>query len=232
VPAEEETFVASRLRVAVSLGALALLLAACGSGSHETAGGSETGTRVEPATSALPETIPEAPTPASGAVPWPAPANTLEVIARAGLEPLRQELLAFHIHSHLDVFVNGEPVVVPAGIGINLVDSGLQQGDGCEQPCISPLHTHKTDGILHVESAEDVPFTLGEFFAEWDVRLDATCIGGYCRPEAPISVYVDGQPYGADPAEIRLNDLEEIAIVIGTPPATIPDSYEGFEPVA
>jgi hypothetical protein len=174
--------------------------------------------------------IPEAPTPASGAVPWPAPANTLEAIGQAGLEPLRQELLVFHIHSHLDVFVNGEPVVVPAAIGINLGDPGLQQGEGCEQPCISPLHTHDTTGIVHIESAADVPFTLGQFFAEWDVRLD--CVGGYCRPEAPISVYIDGQPYDGDPAEIRLKDHEELAIAIGTPPAEIPDSYEGFKPVA
>ncbi len=231
-----------RLGIAAVLLTLALLLGACGSGAEtsgasrpggaETAGQGETGGEIPATTSAPPEVVPEAPTPASGAVPWPAPANTLEAIAQAGLEPLRQELLLFHIHSHLDVFVNGEPVVVPAAIGINLDDPGLQQGEGCKNPCISPLHTHDTTGILHIESAQDVPFTLGQFFAEWDVRLDGSCVGGYCRPEAPISVSIDGQPYDGDPAGIRLKDHEEIAIAIGTPPGEIPDSYEGFKPVA
>ncbi len=234
-----------RLAVATSLTALALVLGACGGAgevstsqgaggpeSTETSGASETVAPVEPATTASRDTIPAAPTPATGAVPWPAPANTLEVIARAGLEPLRQELLAFHIHSHLDVFVNGQPVVVPAAIGINLQDPGIQQSKPCEQPCISELHTHDTTGILHIESAEDVPFTLGQFFTEWGVRLDGSCVGGYCRPEAHISVYVDGQPYDTDPAQVRLADREEIAIVIGTPPANIPKSWEGFKPVA
>ena len=32
------------------------------------------------------------------------------------------------MHAHLDVFVNGKPVTVPAGIGINIHDPGVQSG--------------------------------------------------------------------------------------------------------
>lgn len=220
--------------------AVVLLAVGCGSGESSDAGGpsqpgttqSETEAPPPPATGTAVEPAPAAPTPASGAAPWPDPPNTLEAIAQAGLEPLRQELLAFHIHSHLDVFVNGEPIVIPQAIGINLDDPGLQRGEGCEDPCISPLHTHDTTGIIHIESAEDVPFTLGQFFAEWNVRLDSDCVGGYCKPDAPISISIDGEPFEGDPSQIRLKDREEIAIVIGTPPAVAPDSYEGFKPVA
>jgi hypothetical protein len=180
-----------------------------------------------------------APRPASGAAPWPAPSDPLVLTRRAGLKPERSETLEFHVHAHLDVFVNGKPVPVPAGIGINVDDPGVQhdQPGGpqtaqyggirrCDRPCISPLHTHDFTGILHTESPTPVPNRLGQFFTEWDVRLDSDCVGGYCRPESDIRVYVDGRPFTSDPADITLTDLREIAIVIGTPPDEIPDSAD------
>jgi hypothetical protein len=63
-----------------------------------------------------------APKPAHGAVPWPVPANPLRLAVAAGLKPERHETLIHHVHSHLDVFVNGKPIRVPAGIGINIHD--------------------------------------------------------------------------------------------------------------
>ncbi len=174
-----------------------------------------------------------APTPAQGAAPWPAPANPLRLTVAAGLRPERKENFTNHVHAHLDVFVNGAPVVVPAGIGINTDDPGvktLKAEDGstgygridlCEKPCISPLHTHFTDGILHTESAVAVPNTLGQFFTQWDVRLSPSCVGGYCHPTS-IQIFVDGKRFDGDPRAIELTDRAEIAIVIGTPPADIP----------
>src|SRR6266446_1132612 len=92
----------------------------------------------------------------------------------------------------------------------------------CAQPCISPLHTHDVYGILHTEAKKNQFNDLGEFFTEWNVRLDNKCVGGYCKPVAPISIYVDGNAYTGNPRQIELEDLREIAIVIGTPPAEIP----------
>ena len=60
-----------------------------------------------------------------------------------------------------------------------------------------------------------------------DVRLDASCVDDYCTPDTPIAVYVDGQAHSGNPADIVFGDLQEIAIVIGTPPAVIPDSFPG-----
>lgn len=51
-----------------------------------------------------------APEPASGGAPWPAPSDPLDRTVDAGLESATHEFLDFHIHAHLDVFVNGEPV--------------------------------------------------------------------------------------------------------------------------
>src|SRR5437867_3663191 len=66
-----------------------------------------------------------APQPASGGVPWPAPSDPLDRIVAAGFEPITHEFLNYHVHAHLDVFVNGEPVEVPAGIGINIADPAV-----------------------------------------------------------------------------------------------------------
>jgi hypothetical protein len=178
------------------------------------------------------------PSPSSGAVErWPAPLDPIKRIVAAGLTPEVKEHLAFHAHAHLDVFIDGRPIVVPAGIGINIDDPGVRRFDeadgsvgyggieGCDHPCISPLHTHGTDGILHTESATSGLNTLGQFFTEWGVDLGESCVGEYCRPTA-IAVYVDGKLYSGDPSAIELSDRLEIAIVIGTPPPQIPSTAD------
>lgn len=166
---------------------------------------------------------------------WPAPSDPLERAVRAGLEPERKETLTYHVHAHLDVLVDGRPILVPAGIGINVDDPGVQRSfeprafggiELCDRPCISPLHTHDESGVIHTETTTPKPNTLGQFFAEWGVKLDASCVGEFCRPETPIQVYVDGRKHGGDPREILLTDRKEIAIVIGTPPAEVPESYD------
>ncbi len=143
----------------------------------------------------------------------------------------RTELLQYHVHSHLDVFVDGEPLVVPGGIGISRSvppreiegETLYVLGDRpCSKPCISSLHTHADDGILHTESPVEQPNTLGEFFTEWGVRLTDTCVGGYCEPATPISIYLDGEEFTGRPRNIALANRLEIAIVIGTPPTEIP----------
>ncbi|HET6770850.1 MAG TPA: hypothetical protein VFH75_04360 [Actinomycetota bacterium] len=174
---------------------------------------------------------------ADAAVLWPAPPDPHKRADAAGLELYRKEVLTNHAHAHLDVFLNGGPIAVPAGIGINIDDPEVQPftlPDGsisyggitrCGEPCISPLHTHDGTGIIHTESATPEPNTLGQFFIEWGVRLTDSCVGEYCSPE-PIEVYVDGQLYTQDPQAIELTDRKEIAIVIGTPPAEIPETAD------
>ncbi|HKP17863.1 MAG TPA: hypothetical protein VJT84_05235, partial [Gaiellaceae bacterium] len=178
-----------------------------------------------------------APRPAQGAAPWPAPPDPLRLTRAAGLQPEPKETLIHHVHAHLDVFVNGKRVLVPAGIGINIHDPGVHTFDVpdgskayggiqlCDQPCISPLHTHDNTGILHTESASPVPNRLGQFFTEWNVRLSRQCVGGYCRPKS-VQIFVNGKRYEGDPRAILLTDRKETAIVIGTPPKKIPSKAD------
>jgi hypothetical protein len=168
---------------------------------------------------------------------WPAPSHAMALARKAGLVPERAEFLQYHVHAHLDVFVDGEAVIVPAGIGINVNDPAVHvfhNSDGtvgyggidppCAKPCISPLHTHDPDGILHTESKTPTPNKLGQFFTEWDIRLTPDCVGEYCKP-TPISVYVNGDKYDGDPRQIELSDLKEIAIAIGSKPDSIPSEF-------
>jgi hypothetical protein len=186
------------MRLAAALLALVVLLPACGG---------DSGSDVE-----------------QSSVEWPAPDNPAELATEAGLDFLAVETLTYHVHSHLDVFVDGEPVTVPAGVGIDVDAVGVS--GRCSEPCISPLHTHDDSGVLHVEAAAPGKFTLGQFFTAWDVRLDDSCVDDFCRPEDEIAFYVDGQSYEGDPREIELTDGKEIAVVIGDPPAEIPSSYD------
>ncbi|HEY2965937.1 MAG TPA: hypothetical protein VGJ99_06595 [Actinomycetota bacterium] len=133
--------------------------------------------------------------------------------------------------------MNGKPVVVPAGIGIDIADPAVHRRivDGapaygyikrCPRPCISPLHTHDVTGVIHIEAPAETRFTLGELFQEWGVRLDDSCVGGYCEPDASIVVFVDGRRHSGALAAIELDPDEEIAVVIGTPPNSIPATFD------
>lgn len=171
---------------------------------------------------------------AAGGVPvWPAPQDAMRQVRLAGLVPLPQETIAYHVHDQLYVFVNGQALTVPAGIGINTQDpgvgsfpiaSGVSVGlvGPCQHACISPLHTHDASGLIHIEAPRREPFDLGQFFTEWGVHLNAACVANYCQPATPIRVYVNGVAYTGNPAHIPLTGSQRIAVVIGTPPAHIP----------
>jgi hypothetical protein len=176
-----------------------------------------------------------APAPRTTKAPWPWPADPLVLARRAGLAPKTHEFFAYHVHAYLDVFVNGRLVRVPARIGIEIRDPSVhrfQEPDGtfgyggisppCKHPCISPLHTHDPDGILHTESARAHPNRLGQFFTEWAVRLTRQCVGGYC---GHVRFYVGGKRYAGDPRAITLTDHKDIVITVGPPPKPIPSTF-------
>lgn len=185
--------------------------------------------------------LPSAAPPAPGELIWPAPSNPLELTVKAGLKPEPKETLIFHVHAHLDVFIDGRPVLVPPGIGINISDPAVKQGvwngnltygkiAGCAQPCISPLHTHDASGVIHTESGFNTTNRLGQFFTEWGVAFGDSCVGQYCAPATPIVVYVDGQRYTGSVADIPLSIGKEIAVVIGSAPKEIPSSFPSWAP--
>jgi hypothetical protein len=141
-------------------------------------------------------------------------------LAALGLPALPVEGKLLHTHEHLDLYLNGRHVAVPANVGI-----------GSNPRFYSPLHTHDRTGILHVESPTNTTYRLGQFFGVWGVRLSSTCIGAYCaRGGRTLQAFVDGKRVAGDPARIPLRRHEEIVLALGTRaqlPKPIPSSY-GF----
>lgn len=145
--------------------------------------------------------------------PWPPEFEFLaDRLLPLGLNPLPEEGVATHIHSHVDIFVDGKRVTVPTNIGIN-------QGAGY----ITELHTHDTRGVIHVESPEENDsFTLGQFFGEWGVRLNNRCVGGYCDN---LRWYVNGTRQTGNPQNLVLKSRQQIALVVGQAPAKVPATF-------
>jgi hypothetical protein len=145
------------------------------------------------------------------------PADASAAAQQAGLPMLGQEHLTVHYHAHLDVVVRGSAVTVPASIGIDQPRSK-----------IAPLHTHTADGIVHIESATDVPFTLGQLFTEWGHPISATAIGGVKAGSGEaLRVYRNGELVSGDPAAMKFEPHDEIFVWLG-PAAdkpTVPSSY-------
>ncbi|WP_338695574.1 hypothetical protein V2W30_10475 [Streptomyces sp. Q6] len=136
----------------------------------------------------LPLLCAAAPTPAPPR--WPAPTNVAERVRAAGLTMLPEEGVVMHIHSRLTVYADGQQVTVPADLGIDR--SG-------EKPRYSPLHTHDTTGVVHVESPRWQDFTVGQLLTEWGVRPH--CAG-----------VVDGRAVPGDPARIVFRDGSRITL--------------------
>jgi hypothetical protein len=155
----------------------------------------------------------------TGPPPWPQNVEGLRTRLDAlGLPALAAEGTVLHFHVHLDLFVDGHRVTVPAGIGI--APEGL---------FFSPVHTHDATGIVHIESAQARPFTLGEFFGVWGVPLTTRCLGGECASgRRQISVYVKGKRLTGNLAALILEPHQEIVVAYGTRaqlPNRIPRSY-------
>lgn len=154
---------------------------------------------------------------AEQAPPWPAPSDVPARAEKAGL-PLGPMGTAEHYHAHLDVIVNGQPVVVPADIGVDPA-SGMMSG----------LHTHDPNGVLHIEAARrGQPFTLGQLFTQWNVRLTPTQVGPLkVGGDNTLRLYVDGREVPTDPATLRLAAHQQIALVYGRAgqKVNVPASY-------
>lgn len=108
--------------------------------------------------------------------------------------------LALHIHPILEIEILGEKQIIPGNIGIS--DRGMRV-----------IHTHKTDGILHIESPRPHQFYLADFFTIWGRNFDSSCVFNYCADEDhSLKVFVndvENDQYG----NIPLYDKDKIKIV-------------------
>jgi hypothetical protein len=134
-----------------------------------------------------------------------------------GIEGLSREMLAVHIHAHLSLFYRGEQIAVPLAIGIVKplrIANGFASG-----AALYWLHTHDATGIIHVESPDARPYTLGQFFDIWGRGLDRNGVAGM---QGTVHAFVDGHPYSGDLRAIVLTAHEQITLEVGEPVVTPP----------
>jgi hypothetical protein len=150
-----------------------------------------------------------------GPAPWAPEYGSLpDRLKPLGLSALGGEAQVLHIHQHLDIFVNGKPVVVPQFIGID---------DGA---FLTELHTHDSSGIMHLESPKKAAFALGQFFGVWGLRLSKDCLGAYCvTPTKPLRLWVNGKLYRGDPNNLVLLAHQVIVLAYGKRPQKIRSTY-------
>jgi hypothetical protein len=141
----------------------------------------------------------------------PQPGQSIDGISCAPLEQL-----AFHIHAHLSVFVDGNARRLPYGIGIAQPRAqGTPHGAFVVSgTCFAWLHTHAADGIIHIESPTQRGFTLGNFFDVWGRPLGPSRVGA---ARGHVTAFVDGRPYLANPRSIPLFAHAQIQLDVGGP---------------
>lgn len=123
----------------------------------------------------------------------------------------------FHIHQHVTIADHGKPIVVPSDVGRPLAAS-----------CLYWLHTHDSDGLIHVESPKFRSFTLGNFFDVWGQPLSRTVVSSARVKRGAMRVYVDGARYTGDPRKIGLSQHTDIAIEAG-PPYRKPEPFTDWK---
>jgi hypothetical protein len=139
-----------------------------------------------------------------------------------GIQCNAGEQTVTHVHSHLTIFVNGKARVIPYGIGVPGAEAQATAHGPFVQTgsCFYWLHTHQTDGVIHIESpSTSETFNLGQFFAEWGQPLTKTQVGPasgkltvfFTSPGKKVGIYK------GDPANLPLGNHYQIQIDVGTP---------------
>lgn len=118
----------------------------------------------------------------------------------------RGEHSDFHIHAHVSIYINGQALPMPANIGI-----------APDQSCLYWLHTHSSDGILHVEAPNGHSFTFGNFLDIWESRFGQLGYPSQLDDVGGWQVYVDGQPFSGDFHTIPLQAHRLLTLAYNSP---------------
>lgn len=115
------------------------------------------------------------------------------------------EQVASHFHAHLSIIIAGQPILIPAAIGI------------ASQGCLYWLHTHTTDGILHIEAPHPLALTLGNFLDIWKQRFSQSAYPSVLDQTTGWQAYVDGKSYSGNFRAITLKAHMLITLAYQSP---------------
>jgi hypothetical protein len=141
-----------------------------------------------------------------GTAPWK-PEYSFLAQRLAAFNFPQQTDVGYHVHAQLNIYVNGKQTPVPANIGID------PQGR-----FISPIHTHDTSGVVHMESAKFYPFTLAEFMNVWGVFWTNNQLGAYKAGDGGnvLQLWVNGKQI-SDPVHYKMKAHDVMILGYGKP---------------
>jgi hypothetical protein len=82
------------------------------------------------------------------------------------------------------------------------------------QQCYYWLHTHASDGVIHIESPTARIYTLGNFFNEWRQPLGPGRVAG---ERGRVTAFLNGRRWTKDPRRIPLRPHAVIQLDVGSP---------------
>lgn len=133
--------------------------------------------------------------------------------ATDGISCDRNEHADFHIHAHVTLYMNGKIAPVPANIGI-----------ASDQSCLYWLHTHTSDGVIHIEAPNGHAITFGTLLDIWGNRFPQLSYPSQLSDATNWQVYVNGKPFTGDFRTIPLQSHTLITLAYNSP-GVQPDTH-------
>ncbi len=119
------------------------------------------------------------------------------------------EQSAFHIHAHVSIYINGQSVPIPGNVGI--------AGDPSNPSCFYWLHTHSSDGVIHIEAPNGFSPTLKNFLDIWGTKFPQLGYPDQLDFTNGWQVYVNGKPFAGDFHTIPLSAHTLITLAYNSP---------------
>jgi hypothetical protein len=92
---------------------------------------------------------------------------------------------AYHIHTHLTIYINGKRITIPQNIGI--------ASDGS---CVYWMHTNTNDGIIHTAAPQKLHnLALDDFLTIWHIGFSNLNFPPELTQSTGWKIFVNGQPF-------------------------------------
>jgi hypothetical protein len=146
-----------------------------------------------------------------------------------GIECQANEQVAQHIHSYLNIYVNGQQQQVPPGTGI-VAPANSQQQYGpalgvSDTPCYYWLHVHQNEpSIIHIESPNQDKYSVANLFHIWGQQIGGNQFMGNkvdANHKLVIEVFDNNgkliKTMNGDPSNVQFADHQTIVILYNSP---------------
>lgn len=125
------------------------------------------------------------------------------------------EQLAYHIHAHISIYINGVNTPLVANTGI----APLGVTSNANVTCYYWLHTHDASGVIHIESPTTKLYTLSQFFDIWQQKFSSSSSSFPTELSSPAGwvIYVNGKQVNTDFNHLQLHAHDLVTIAYNSP---------------